>query len=774
MAERKDRGKTTYLSKWEENYPWVQPHKINRYVALCKVCRTEFSIASMGQQALKSHSEGKKHRELVGSAGNNLTVRSFFAVKHQAPSSSVGLVASQLQSTSSVSCLVPEPVTSSVAAPIREPCATTSTSTTSTIQNKGGQISSFLTKDAVTRAEALWCLETVMTHNSLRNAASCCTLFKTMFPDSDIAPGMKLQKSKIAYEITYGLAPYFANELLSVVRECRHFVISFDESLNKIAQRQQMDLIIRFWDLVENSVQTRYLTSVFLSRATASDLLKGLTSSLAGLELKKILQISMDGPNVNFKLLKLLKSELRPGLDDPKFLDIGSCGIHTLHCAFKAGIKGTGWSLIEFLRALFNLWKNVPARRGMYTEITGSTLFPHKFCTIRWLENAPVANRAASILPHVKKYVEKVTESKKQPNCSSFKIVANAVRDELLPAKLAFFEALALDVEPFMREFQSDSPLAPFLYTALSTLVRHTMTRVLKEEVLGDEAGIHDVDIKNKENLRTAKQIELGYSTTRALSKCRVSEKNVLIFRQECRTCLQLFVQKILDRSPLKYPLTRALLCLNPAVIASASGGKTHLKCALEIMVDANLIEGSKADRVDREYSALCNVELVKDKMRQYSRKEQRLDNFWMELLEGRSDCDNLRDFVQTLLIISHGNAAVERGFSVNKEVIVTNQKEGSLIAQRQIFDAVTVKGGISNVDVTKSMIHYYRNAHSKYNEAIQEQKRLSETEQREQETKRKNEQLVKELEKKKLKLDEERAQIEAEIEVKKKELKKK
>lgn len=42
-------------------------------------------------------------------------------------------------------------------------------------------------------------------------------------------------------------------------------------------------------------------------------------------------------------------------------------------------------------------------------------------------------------------------------------------------------------------------------------------------------------------------------------------------------------------------------------------------------------------------------------------------------------------------LVLSHGQASVERGFSINKELIVENPKELSLVAQRLIVDLLGV-----------------------------------------------------------------------------------
>lgn len=73
----------------------------------------------------------------------------------------------------------------------------------------------------------------------------------------------------------------------------------------------------------------------------------------------------------------------------------------------------------------------------------------------------------------------------------------------------------------------------------------------------------------------------------------------------------------------------------------------------------------------------------------------------------------------------------MERGFSVNKEIITVNQSEKSLTAQRIIFDSVTSKCGVKNIDISKQMLHAIKNAHGKYIEALAEEKKTKEVEKR-------------------------------------------
>ena len=70
--------------------------------------------------------------------------------------------------------------------------------------------------------------------------------------------------------------------------------VLFDENLNKTSQQSEMDLLVRYWDVSEKRVVVRYWNSVFLGHTTHMDLLKSFNEGLEGLDLSKLVQVSMD------------------------------------------------------------------------------------------------------------------------------------------------------------------------------------------------------------------------------------------------------------------------------------------------------------------------------------------------------------------------------------------------------------------------------------------------------------------------------------------------
>lgn len=52
------------------------------------------------------------------------------------------------------------------------------------------------------------------------------------------------------------------------------------------------------------------------------------------MDLRNLLSISMDGPNVNWKFLEMMQDQQKDQFSK-QMLVVGSCGLHTMHNAFK-------------------------------------------------------------------------------------------------------------------------------------------------------------------------------------------------------------------------------------------------------------------------------------------------------------------------------------------------------------------------------------------------------------------------------------------------------
>ncbi|KAJ8352262.1 hypothetical protein SKAU_G00237380 [Synaphobranchus kaupii] len=105
---------------------------------------------------------------------------------------------------------------------------------------------------------------------------------------------------------------------------------------------------------------------------------------------------------------------------------------------------------------------------------------------------------------------------------------------------------------------------------------------------------------------------------------------------------------------------------------------------------------------------------------------EQRLDVFLHSTLS-KSYPELLR-FCQSLLLLSHGQATVERGFSINEEVETCNLLEESVEAQRLICDQFSVCGGVLKVPLTKELLASAASASPQYRIHLELQRKKRES----------------------------------------------
>lgn len=485
---------------------WVV--KVSDTQARCKLCNNGRSIIDLkvlGRSALNSHAKTKMHVDKTSPKQQSVT--SFF----QSPP------AKKLSDTNNNV----NPIASNNSQPSR-----TANDFCLNLSNKSVvRLDKFCSNDDVFRAEILFALCQVHKYASLRCFSDLSNCFPIMFSDSNIAKKFKMHKDKLSYSITYGLGPFFQKDLARQIRESEFYTVSFDESLNKVAQKGQMDIIVKKW-IDDKATDTNYLTSCFLEDATASGLLNAFIEALKSLriDLKKIYQVSMDGPNVNLKFIRDFKSHMKDnyGEDHLVLIDIGTCSLHVVNNGYKTGLKKSGWKIEKYLRASYYLFKDVPIRRATYSRITQSYEFPFKFCSIRWTENVRVFSRSLDTVGKMRLYVNSV--SKKPPSSKNFETVKKFVADPFLEAKLSFLICVSYELEPYLITYQKNEPLIPFMYEDLFKMLKSLYTRIKKPEISKNIKRAEDllkIQLEEKENLCLAIYVDLGVAATTEVKRLK-------------------------------------------------------------------------------------------------------------------------------------------------------------------------------------------------------------------------------------------------------------
>jgi hypothetical protein len=488
-------GKSVFNESWlsdEQFKTWLERGP-DKHKALCRLCNTVIDITIMGKSALTSHSKGNKHQ--VNVKNFNPVSSLFFKSNSPKPSSSKD-----------------------------------------TSNNKIDLMMSTL---AVSHAEIRWALKVLTSHHSFRSCLNLNQLFRVMFPDSDIAKSFQLSKTKCAYYIVHGLAPYFMEILLQEIKNSPTYSTLFDESLNHQQQEEQMDVQIRFWNESLYEVQTRYLTSRFFRRPNADNILHELLEATDTLPQKSMVMLSMDGSNTNWKVYENLKSH-RTEKEFPQIIDVGSCGLHVVHGAFQTGVKATGWKLEKVLKSMWKLFNDSPARRDLYIQLNTSNVFPLMFCQTRWVEDEPVAIRAMEVwenVVNVIKHFQTLCKSKQPNKNNSYETLVTYHTDVFMQVKLQFFVDVASMMSSYLKQFQTDIPMMPFVSEILENLIRRLMKIFIRKAII-DEAdsaySLIKIDLQKRENHLPPELVKLPTATKTLLLSLQASLTKKLKFKGEC------------------------------------------------------------------------------------------------------------------------------------------------------------------------------------------------------------------------------------------------
>ena len=145
-----------------------------------------------------------------------------------------------------------------------------------------------------------------------------------------------------------------------------------------------------------------------------------------------------------------------------------------------------------------------------------------------------------------------------------------------------------------------------------------------------------------------------------------------------------------MEKSPVKSFFARCLCCLSPNYIGGCSETCEKLfNKVLSKLVSYKVITPDTGDRSKSQYSKFVTTVVKENKPEflNYSKTGQRLDEFMVKYVGASPKFSELWKLFKILLILLHGQAQVEHGFSVNKNLLVENQHTTTLTAQRIIHD---------------------------------------------------------------------------------------
>ena len=130
----------------------------------------------------------------------------------------------------------------------------------------------FSPEEQVIGAEIYQCLQVVSSNYSFSSTEADNSRFKMMLPDSRIAAIYSQGKTKVRYNIQFGIAPYIKQMLLYDVNNTP-YTFRFDESTSSQIKKQY-DGYLQYWSTKYDEVINCYCGSLFVGHCTQEQLIE--------------------------------------------------------------------------------------------------------------------------------------------------------------------------------------------------------------------------------------------------------------------------------------------------------------------------------------------------------------------------------------------------------------------------------------------------------------------------------------------------------------------
>ena len=160
-------------------------------------------------------------------------------------------------------------------------------------------------------------------------------------------------------------------------------------------------------------------------------------------------------------------------------------------------------------------------------------------------------------------------------------------------------------------------------------------------------------------------------------------------------------------------------------MVTEPEAAKLHFKAVVEKRLSLNWMSEKSAEATMVQYDDFLSLECKRYyKFSEFDWKVGQLDKFLGAFLHINKKFSDFWDVCDIVFVLCHGQSAIEYGFSVNKDLIVENFGEQSLIGQRLVCDNFTsLSTNIYEYVIPKNVVWTCKLAYSKYKIALEQKK---------------------------------------------------
>ena len=303
--------------------------------------------------------------------------------------------------------------------------------------------------------------------------------------------------------------------------------------------------------------------------------------------------------------------------------------------------------------------------------------------------------------------------------------------DPLIPAKLQFFAFIVSIFKPYLTIYQTDRLMVSFMPNELEKIINQLLRLIFNKDALDQDESIV-TKMKRKWLVDAANHLEeslvdLGAATKDCLDQTKVSNEKKRVFKKKCKSFILNVLLKLQEHCPLKYSVLRNASSLSlQNMVRSNQECSLRFRALVDKLYNLKKFSDKTADNSKDQYDQfLKSVQFEhKESFLKFNFKEDRLDKLFGMCLSSKEQYKELWSICKLVFVLSHGQSHIERGFSVDKEVLQHNMQEKSLISQRLIYESIQSRDLKSHeLVITTDLQKSCKLAHQRYKQELEDSK---------------------------------------------------
>ena len=148
------------------------------------------------------------------------------------------------------------------------------------------------------------------------------------------------------------------------------------------------------------------------------------------------------------------------------------------------------------------------------------------------------------------------------------------------------------------------------------------------------------------------------------------------VFKRECEQVIIVLIQKLQERCPLKYSTVRNYSALSPnSMVEEKELSKMKFQHLVEQFCKLKWLTADETDDAKQQFDEFVDTEYPKhkEKFASFEKLSDAVDVFLSNFLHKIPKYKVFWKVCSIIFVLSHGQSAVERGFNINKKLLVEN-----------------------------------------------------------------------------------------------------